>query len=1042
MHYTKIFIALILISLPGLGWAQNDFTRFRVLNVDDGMSQNTGFVMQQDSVGYMWIGTQLGLDRYSGNEFKNFRFTKEDSTSLSEGWVMDIHIDSNNQMWVGTLSSSEGVNKYSPKSETFKKINLLELITGVPDTTGNYNRVWNIEQTVNDKLWLGTEAGLAWMDVENMTAQAFEYAPGDTTRVKAVLVDSSGELWFGDKNGDVWRIRSNESTNEEVLVFVTNLKGEINDIIETDSGEILIGSSENGLQRIGLGSEKVEPYLEKWIGLSEKVNSLYQDRSGNLWIGTNNLGLVFVSPNGSVRIYNYKASDAWSLPDNTVYSLYSDDNGTVWAGTWNGIAVAPFFHNATELHVYSEYNKGLRDPAVLSFLEYKNNTYWLGKVNAGLSTYEPTSKEFSQNFTRQNSSICGERVYDIEEYDEKLWIATHDRGLCTFDPKENEFFHYSPQTNNHSIRESSTLSLLEDSFGDLWIGLRTKGISVYNKTTKQFRNYFSSDSISGLPGDYIWPIIEDFEGNIWLGVFGVGIASYNRNSDSFQLLDIEYSSDQEKNIYDLYRDSEGFLWAATDAGAKRINLLDRSVITIGPEQGLPNENIRGIVEDEYQRIWLTTNKGLTQFDLSDESIKNFFVEDGMQGNRYFARSVLKASDGRLFFGGDKGFQIIDPALVRDDTSRSNIVITRIIVNGEEYVSDVPAHKASELILEPDENQVQIFYSLLNFASISKHTYRYRLLKSSLGWNPFKGHTQTRWVNLANQKSFNVPFDGYGDYVLEIVGANGDGVLSRNTINLAIRLKAYWWQTTWFKLLLILGAITLITGFVAVRLRHRLNIEKLRVSLAKKLHDDINGDLSTIGKRIRILKKRLEPEGDELKHLTLMNEMVQGMGDSVRDNTWLIDTREDTLKTLVEKMQSLAHMKLEGNVAFSFHQSPDVMPDIMIKLDFKQHIFMLYKESLNNIIKYAQAGQVTIEVQLINKQFLLKVKDDGIGFDEEEIRRGDGLENMTYRASQIKAHFEINSRPGCGTEVILQAPVQKHLSWELKLRSMLEKAGIL
>ena len=1006
------------------------------------MSQNTGFVMQQDAAGFMWVGTQLGLDRYDGSHFKNFNYDSKDSSSISPGWVTALHIDTRYRMWVGTQSNSAGLELYDPISESFEHVNITALITGKADSVDNYNQVWEIVGTERDELWLGTEAGLVLYDSEQSTARPISYVSGDTTRVKALLIDSTGEIWFGDENGLLGRLLWNEDRSDYDIIQVATLKGEVNELREISSGDILVGASKSGLHRIIPGSEEIIPYLENEINSFDGVNTIYQDKSDNLWVGTNARGLFYIDNKGRSRNYTYETVDVYGLPNGQVYSLTEDRSGTVWVGTWNGISLAPLLHNATELYVYSGNVGGLRDPQIVSIEEYNENIFWLGKMNSGISVFESDEKIFSQILSKNSSDLCGNRVLDLLKSNDLLWIATHDNGLCNLDPSLGRFVHFVPEEKKGTISDSSALSLMKDAYGDLWIGMRTSGVSILNTNTGLFKNYLSSDSSSGLPGDHIWPIIESQDSTIWLGVHNHGIVLYDRQRDTFQPLDMQYDSDLDKKIYDLYQDTEGMLWAATDAGAKRINLLNNNVESIRTDEGLPNNSVRGIVEDDQGNVWLTTNSGLARYSLSDQKISKYFLEDGLQGNRYFARSVLKASDGRLFFGGDKGFQIIDPALVRDDTSRSNIVITRIIVNGEEYVSDVPAHKASELILEPDENQVQIFYSLLNFASISKHTFRYRLRKSSLGWNPFKGHTQTRWVNLANQKSFNVPFDGYGDYVLEIVGANGDGVSSRNTINLAIRLKAYWWQTTWFRLLLILGAITLITGFVAVRLRHRLNIEKLRVSLAKKLHDDINGDLSTIGKRIRILKKRLKPEGDELKHLTLMNEMVQGMGDSVRDNTWLIDTREDTLKTLVEKMQSLAHMKLEGNVAFSFHQSPDVMPDIMIKLDFKQHIFMLYKESLNNIIKYAQAGQVTIEVQLINKQFLLKVKDDGIGFNEEEIRRGDGLENMTYRASQIKAHFEINSRPGCGTEVILQAPVQKHLSWELKLRSMLEKAGIL
>ena len=1030
---TCTIVLILVIAFSEQARAQS-LTKFENYTVDQGLSQNSAVSMLQDSTGFIWVGTQGGISKFDGISFKNYLVNYFNSPVSGFGRITKLYLDSRSVLWA---ASDNGVlHKYLTEYDRFDQLSILD--SAIVNLSQEENIIVNDILEFNNNLLLGTNHGLYSYSESNNEISKIQYSNRDSLEVHDMVIHADGKLLVGDntslslvhlgKNG-VDIISSNELL--KVGSSITKIEFQSN-------GNYLLGTFGHGVLQLDQKLEKVTQFMPGLISPKEKIFSLIIAKDGYIWIGTENNGAISISPLNESTYYKVTTYNEKGLLSNQILEIIEDMSGHIWIGTWDGISKASLNRNAIE-YIGPDI---LTTKSIVSFEQLNYRYFLLGGTSGGVQLYDDVEKNISAFFDTDNSNICGNAIWDLEKGEgSTVWIASMDGGICSA-----SFYNYSLEDSSYFF-DFDEIGSFTDIQSVKWTSANTLFAGVWENGLKVIRfkdNKLSSteDSFDELSDVGVWPIISGRGNKLWLGTKGQGI--YRIDTSDFSLYPLNFDGNEFLGeIYDLTIDKGGNLWAATNSGAHRFD-IDKGIIkSTDINDKLPDLSVRGIIEDNQESIWITSNGGLSKYSPSSGKLKTYYEEDGMQGNRYYARSVLKASDGRLFFGGDNGFHIIDPTKIRTDTTSSNIVLNEILIHGEPYNKSIlPPFLTENLVLEPDESQVQLSFSLLNFVNPKRNSYKFRITQPSINPISLTSNAEVRWEELGNRNFLNIPFDGHGDYRLEIMGLSSDGIPSRNTIDLAITVEAYWWQTTWFRLLLILGAITLITGFVAVRLRHRLNIEKLRVSLAKKLHDDINGDLSTIGKRIRILKKRLKPEGDELKHLTLMNEMVQGMGDSVRDNTWLIDTREDTLKTLVEKMQSLAHMKLEGNVAFSFHQLPDVMPDIMIKLDFKQHIFMLYKESLNNIIKYAQAGHVTIEVELIDKQFVLKVKDDGIGFDEEEIRRGDGLENMTYRASQIKAHFEINSRPGCGTEVILQAPVQKHLSWELKLRSMLEKAGIL
>ena len=320
--------------------------------------------------------------------------------------------------------------------------------------------------------------------------------------------------------------------------------------------------------------------------------------------------------------------------------------------------------------------------------------------------------------TGNKSSLCGSQIFDLDiDNNQSLWIATLNDGLCRLDLAQSasvdyteRFIRYDLSHPSSSLKNHNSLqAVYARDDGSLWVGTMYSGVNVLQNRLNTFRHFDHNDSLGGLPSNNIWPIIEDHENNLWLGAVDAGLLKYDDSSDSFLLYEFEDDNVNSYKIFDLYQDSQKNLWVATNDGVKWVKLGTMEMVSFRVEDGLSHNNARGIVEDNLGYIWISTNAGLSRYSPVDSAFTNFYVEDGLQGNRFFARSAMKASDGRLFFGGSNGFNIIYPERLPTDTLGSKIVLKDIQVNNKPYIKsgELPAHLRENLVLEHDENRFSL-----------------------------------------------------------------------------------------------------------------------------------------------------------------------------------------------------------------------------------------------------------------------------------------------------------------------------------------------
>ena len=364
------------------------------------------------------------------------------------------------------------------------------------------------------------------------------------------------------------------------------------------------------------------------------------------------------------------------------------------------------------------------------------------------------------------------------------------------------------------------------------------------------------------------------EGQLMVGCFYLDILQWKIYN-----FELDEGNEASNNVYDLYLDSKNALWLATDDGIKNVNLANMEVKTYRTEDGLPNNSARGLIEDNFGNIWISTNNGLSRFSIADSTFKNFYAEDGLQGNRFYARSVMKASNGKLFFGGNSGFNIVDPTLIQPDTASPTIVLDEILVNSKKYEDGPAPHLRDKLVLEHYENKFSLSFTSLNFTNVSQNQYKFRLTKNTNKWDPFKfasANIDTSWTYLGSENEVSFPLQGYGDYDFEVLGTNSDGVWTNTGLYLPITIKTPWYAQGWFRGLIGLAIMGAIIGGLLVRTNYllglqrneaefqleaerlqsdyQLGLERLRLKIAQGLHDDVGASLATIAMQLSMMKK--------------------------------------------------------------------------------------------------------------------------------------------------------------------------------------------
>lgn len=805
-------------SLPQRPRRDNDI-RFTTLSLDQGLSQSVVTAIWQDRQGFLWLGTQDGLNRYDGYTFRVFKNDPEDPTSLSDNYVYAIVEDAEGSLWLGT---NGGLNRYDPRAERFERFR------HDPQDAASLssNTVVELLLDRDGTLWAGAGAdGLNRFDRTAGRFVRYQNDPNDPTSlsadaISALFEDRDGHLWVGTTGGGLNRFdRSTQrfARYQNDPQDPASLPSDTVNAIAEDAGGDLWLATTAGLARMDLPSGRFGTYQvtpDDPHSLSDNVLfSVLIDRGGTVWADTNSGGLNRMGEDGRFVHYRPIAGDPTTLPSASVYSIFQDAGGVLWFGTFGG-GVAKYSWTSEKFPLVRANPvdpNGLSDNGIWAFLEDSQGALWVGTVAGGLNRMDPATGEFERylNDPADPGSLSSNFVMSVyEDSQGRFWVGTFAGGLNRLDTETGAFVRYPTPPNVSAI--------LEDRSGRLWIATSV-GLGLYDPGSDSFQYLLhDAEEPDSLSDSNLTTLYEDREGRIWVGTFSAGLNLFDPERQTFT----RYRHDEEDPssltadvVLSIYQDQGGTLWIGTASGLDRFDAVGGAFAHYREQDGLPNQVIYCIVGDGSGHLWLSTNRGLSQFDPAGGTFRNYAPADGLQSNEFNQDACYRDGQGRIYFGGINGYNAFQPGEIVDNAHVPPVVMTNLLLfntalsPGANSPLREAISTAQELILTYKQDNLTFEFAALDYAAPERNRYAYLMEGLDASWNEVGSRRFASYTNLPP-----------GDYVFRVRGSNSDGVWNVANPSLGIRIAPPFWQTWWFRGLAIILGTAALAGLFALRLR--------------------------------------------------------------------------------------------------------------------------------------------------------------------------------------------------------------------------------
>ncbi len=829
----------------------------------------------------MWIGTRNGLNRYDGIKITSYKSDEHDSTSLTDNFIRCIYEDHNHVIWVGT---NYGFNKFNTATNNFVQY---KYKNSDPNAISN-NTVTSILEDSRQNLWIGTVTGLNLFDRSKNVFKHFMHEPNNKhtisdNRVDYIYEDAHQNLWIGSNNG---LNRFNKTDNSFTLFEnKTSLNANaIRNIAGDQDGNLWLGTGQGGAVKFNPVTKSFTQY--KYIdndprSLSgDMVVSLTADRKGNIWIGTVNGGLNLFEPKTNSFIhYLPEPQNLATLSQKTVSAIFEDKQGNLWIGTHRG-GVNVYIPDASKFEVYRQglSKNTLSFDDVKTLCEDKANNIWIGTDGGGLNLFNPRTNSFTQyHHSADPKSLGSEAVLDImDDNAGNLWIGTWEGGLNLMNKKTGTFtaFKHNPNDTT-SISSDFVEKLYQDSRGNIWIGTYFAGLDLLNPRTHKFTHVTKgADANNGISGTNVISITEDKSGNIWFGSDDGGLNRYNYATGKFA----HYFNDQasKPDLRALFADSKGRVWAG-QAGLYLYNKQHDNFELFTQQGELAHEFIKGITEDEIGNLWISTSNGLIRLNPNNYKVKKFNVGDGLQGMEFEANAVLKAKDGKMFFGGVAGLNGFYPKDINLNTFVPPVYITGFQIfnkdifpakKGSPLVEDISLTK--EINLDYTQTAIAFNFAALNYVISANNKYTYKL-----------DGVDKEWIDAGTDRKASYTNLDPGTYVFHVKASNNDGFWNEKGATVTIIITPPFWETWWFRL----GIASLAALCIYLFYRNKINSikrqkERLEMQVAERTIEVVQKvkELETQSDELQSVNEELQVQSEELQsqseYLEKLNEKLQ------------------------------------------------------------------------------------------------------------------------------------------------------------------------
>lgn len=1003
-------------------------SQFDQIGLKEGLSQSEVRAIVQDSEGYMWFGTQNGLNRYDGSQIKHFYNNPFEKNTLSNDDISFLYEDSQHKLWVGTR---HGLNSFNKITKDFTRHTDLDKSKDFSST------ITGIAEDRHKTLWVSTHYGLWRLIPKGKTYKAIRFS-NDSKNAKSLssntlnylVRDKKGEIWVGTKIG----LNKISITNEKALpelqtvefqhpqnsanTFLKNLNLPIHRLF-CDAQNNLWITSQNKVFRLNITTSKLDDFTSQLEKSEHFLSAVIIDRFGMLWLGTYGNGVFrYFINNDKIKLVEHIEEDISSrngLKSSVVYSIYEGKEkkeDIVWIGTRDA-GVHTFSHSKNSFKQWDKIllkEKSVASASVFGICKDSFGELWISTYEGLFKINTVTNVLEKQVLNKQNEKANFSQAV-FEDSKKNLWVGSSD-GIFRYNRTLKQFIKFNiPKPKGY---QPKVMRFLEDKNHIIWVGTAEYLLKIDGKNLKTYEK----------TPDNIWLSVmaleNDEQGNLWLGTPN-GLVKFNTKTETFKAYRND-ATNPKSLINDLVlcilHDKNNQIWVGSAKGLSKLVIENgkENFIHYTEKNGLPNNFIYGALPDAKGRIWLSTNNGISCFDPQKNTFKNYSSEDGLANREFNSGAYFKASDGELFFGGLSVLVSFNPLQISDNQHLPKTTVASFKKFEQLQNLDSLLQVEKKVKLNYDENFFTFQFAPLDFTNPDKNQIAYKLENFDDDWV----HSGTRrYINFANLRA--------GDYVLKVKSSNNQGLWNENDIlSIPISIKPPFWQTWWFFMFSTIFLAGIVTAIYRSRVNHVLEIERVKLEenervrtiAAQDMHDEFGNSLTRISLLTELIKNKLKKaENDEaLVLLSKIGDNSNRLYQGTKDFIWAINPEHDNLFEIAIRIKDFCDETLDKtNIRFVCEGISDDFASIKLPMGASRHLVMLFKEAIMNTLKHAQATQVRLCFGIEKGTLQVTWQDNGIGIQSNK-PKGNGLINICSRAEKIGGKAEIISKPNEGTAV--------------------------
>lgn len=976
------------------------------LTVGKGLSAGYIISFCRDSRGFTWLGTRDGLNRFDGNEVRQYRNIPSDTNSVTGNYMRDIAEDPAGNLWIST---DECLNIYERRLDVFKRLflpgdnkplrslsctigrqeNIAIVLLDGTDITDRLSVIYYDLQTQKviqpaalnsqqirfiESCWFRVDLMPIRIEAVSQKVTCNLFIPSKNPLHLAVrdnfMTDNAGNSWVNDEQKNTIIIAKDLSAYRTVH-FKNAFSGnalEPNSFWALSDSTALCSTHSSGIVLINTRTYTIERHWNLHNAAREKQESetilFYKDNENNCWIGSLPYGISILHLNSASFVYlKHNDKDPYSLSSDFVRCLKADAAGNLWVGYHNrGFDIIGMQDYRLQHHV--DIN-GINEPsnAVISLYNDRQHNMW---VNGTISYPFPFANKLLENLY-----VFPGRPAGIKTGSEPAFI----NGRCFVQNSDSTFFF---------------------SYAGKWVA------AYKNRQLKIYDSLLTADVTDKAP-------FIDSKDRWFVNTYG-----------KIEVIDTHHGwprKIKEINIMAFplawYEDTaRGLLWIATASGLVRMNSNDLSYTMITEKEGLPENYLYSVLPDRQNDLWMSSNKGIIKYDVENNSFRNYDESYGLQGNEFNMNAYALLPDGRMAFGGPNGVNVFDPGYFTKDTVPPAIQLLRLRINDEP--AEIPAYigESASIDLGWDQRTIAFDYTAINYFHNDQTRFFVKLEGYDRQWVDMKYTRSVRYANLPA-----------GHYTLLIKAINEDGVETKDIRRLLITVHPAFYNTWWFYTLVALFFITVVMMIIRYRIGQLKKTIALRTRISKDLHDDVGASLSSIHIYSSVAEKMMESDPKKAKEvMQQINENTRQVMDNMSDIVWALNNDSSEEKSFTSRVKNFGYELLAARqISCEYLINEKDMVRISSP-EARKNLLMIIKEALNNISKYSGAGKVEIRLGIVGQALELFISDDGKGFDRAIVKAGNGLSNIQKRAMHLQGTCTIESRVGEGTKVVCRFPL--------------------